>query len=623
MKETARSVMEIINFVPGQICIVLHCDRAPSGEALERLYERARLALDERLVSALPKVQPSERSRYPAEIERDVAPVLLSRVARARSRPLLLPLKSQGSLSPWQVFSGRSGKATVLNYYGVDTSGDAKEANEIVRELINFLNNPLGNPTYLQDKRIDDGCVLGAATPNWFVPASPCTCGGPGGEPAPAPVGGANNPSFHFRNPSVERLVADARRYRLGGKPTPASNVVVAVLDTCPSVEQVQKAAARFGPTDNWLLHDVAVAQPISLGAPPSISYPPSALPANWRGALCDGTLDSHHYLMPDHGLFVSGIVRDIAPGAEIHLIRALDDHGVGTLQGLTQVLSQVVQLWGRGPKKLILNLSLMADIPMYSPLAQPDKQRLLARWFPTAFQAGVLGSARAGEASWLQNPITLEAVQKTLGFIHQSLFEVVEAVVDHDILVVAACGNDGNADGVHPNPRFPAAYDSVLGVGALARHNSAALPSLASYTNLGDEAVPLAIDTGVSTLPNGVAVWGGNSVLSQVCADCDDASRIDLSASPVDAVRGIFSGEQIPICGATNQTGWAYWVGTSFATPVITGIAADLWAAHPQFTVAEVSKAIQTTYASGTIKTTYKGDGQGLLTFPFVDAYQ
>lgn len=616
--------MEIVNFVPGQICIVLHCDRAPNGTQVERLYERTRLALNERLASALPKAQPRDRSNYPTEIERDVAPPRLSGIAREGSRPLLLPLKPQGALSPWQVFGGRSGIATMLNFFGVHQgSDDPREVAEIVRELVNFLNNPLDNPTYLQDKRIDDGCVLSAATPNWYVPASPWSCGGPGGEPAPVPPGGANNWTFRFRNPTVERLVDDARRFRHAGKPTPPSDVVVAVLDTCPSVEQVQKAAANFGPAENWLLHDVAVAQPIWLGAPPSIDYPPSTLTANWRGALCDATLDSHHYLMPDHGLFVSGIVRDIAPAAEIHLIRVLDDFGVGTLQGLTQVLSQVVQRWGRGPKKLIVNLSLMADIPMYSPVAQPDKQRLLERWFPTAFQSGVLGSTKGGEASWLENSVALEAVQKTLGFLHQSLFDVVEAVVDHDILVVAACGNDGNLDGVHPNPRFPAAYDNVLGVAALARRELHAPPSLARYTNLGDEAVPLAIDTGVSTAPNGVAVWGGNSVLSKVCADCDDASRIDLSSSPVDAVRGIFSSEQIPISGAPNQTGWAYWVGTSFATPVITGIAADLWAAHPHSTAVEVNKAIQNACASGTIQTTYRGDGQRPLTFPFVDAYQ
>ena len=616
--------MDIVNFVPGQICIVSHCERTPTDAELPQLHERTRAVLNDRLARALPTALPREACEHPTEIEHDVAPTRLRRLIGDSSRPVLVPGKSSGSVAPHHVFDREAGKSTLLHFFDIaPQTGDAEEDAAIVREVVNLVNNPLGNDTYLRDRRIDDDCVVGAATPNWYVPASPSTCGGPGGEPAAVPRGSADYWTFQFGNSIVRSLVDDARRYRRESKPTPASDVVVAVLDTCPSTEQVQKAAAKFGPAGNWLLHDVAVAQPISLGAAPSISYSASALTANWRGAICGSTRDSHHYLMPDHGLFVSGIVRDIAPAAEIHLIRALDDYGVGTLQGLMQVLREVVRLWGRGPKKLIVNLSLMADIPIYSPLAQPGKQRLLERWFPAAFQAGVLGALTDGDPNWLQNSAAHDAVQKTLGFIHQSLFKAVESIVDHDILVVAATGNDGNIQGVHPNPRLPAAYDSVLAVAALARHESGATPPLASYSNLSDEAVPLAIEAGVSPLPNGIAVWGGNSVLSQVCPDGDDASRIDLSSSPVDAVRGIFTGEQIPISGEPNQTGWAYWVGTSFATPVISGLAADLWAAHPHFTAPEVHHAIRTTLASGTIKTSYRSKGPGPLSFPFIDAFQ
>jgi hypothetical protein len=283
-----------------------------------------------------------------------------------------------------------------------------------------------------------------------------------------------------------------------------------------------------------------------------------------------------------------------------------------------------VLRRWGNGAKKLIVNLSLMADLPTYSPLAPPGAQRLLRRWFPAAFQAGILGSGDANEPRWLADPTARDAVQRVLGYVHRSLFDVVEALVDHQVLVVAAAGNDGNLGGLHPNPRFPAAYDSVLGVAALARRDAPASPPLlARYTNLGDEAVPIPIQTGVSVFPNGVAVWGGNSVLTRVCADNDDASRIDLAVRPVDAVRGIFSSPVVPITGALNRTGWVYWVGTSFATPVITAIAADTWAALPDLSAADVANAIRTTFSSGTIETTYPGAGPGPLSFPFIDAFQ
>ncbi len=34
------------------------------------------------------------------------------------------------------------------------------------------------------------------------------------------------------------------------------------------------------------------------------------------------------YYKMADHGLFVTGLIRDVAPGAHIRLIRILNDYG-------------------------------------------------------------------------------------------------------------------------------------------------------------------------------------------------------------------------------------------------------------------------------------------------------
>ena len=47
------------------------------------------------------------------------------------------------------------------------------------------------------------------------------------------------------------------------------------------------------------------------------------------------------------------------------------------------------------------------------------------------------------------------------------------------------------------------------------------------------------------------------------------------------DAVRGLYSAAEL--AAGKNETGWALWAGTSFAAPVITGLAADLWAEHPE----------------------------------------
>src|SRR5205814_8574414 len=66
----------------------------------------------------------------------------------------------------------------------------------------------------------------------------------------------------------------------------------------------------------------------------------------------------------------------------------------------------------------------------------------------------------------------------------------------------------------------------------------------------------------------NGVAVYGGN------------LGKLPAGGAPEekDKVISIFSADKLPLTRADNDTGWVYWVGTSFATPIISAIAADLW---------------------------------------------
>jgi subtilisin family serine protease len=51
--------------------------------------------------------------------------------------------------------------------------------------------------------------------------------------------------------------------------------------------------------------------------------------------------------------------------------------------------------------------------------------------------------------------------------------------------------------------------------------------------------------------------------------------------------VRGLYSAPAL--AAGKNETGWALWAGTSFAAPVITGLAADLWAEHPELSPRQV----------------------------------
>jgi subtilisin family serine protease len=120
-------------------------------------------------------------------------------------------------------------------------------------------------------------------------------------------------------------------------------------------------------------------------------------------------------------------------------------------------------------------------------------------------------------------------------------------------VLVIAAAGNDSAPDRRF-GPRLPASVEGVLGV------SSRVKGQLVSYSNRDDVE---------NTPPDGVAAFGGQ-VLPPAETDTDPA------AAPV----GLAISEQLfPARNpARRSDGWAAWAGTSFATPIVTGLAACIW---------------------------------------------
>jgi len=51
-----------------------------------------------------------------------------------------------------------------------------------------------------------------------------------------------------------------------------------------------------------------------------------------------------------------------------------------------------------------------------------------------------------------------------------------------------------------------------------------------------------------------------------------------------------------------THENGFAYWVGTSFATPMVTGLAALVWEANPEYSPQQVMDLILSCSAGGNI---------------------
>src|SRR5207302_706095 len=82
-------------------------------------------------------------------------------------------------------------------------------------------------------------------------------------------------------------------------------------------------------------------------------------------------------FRMPDHGLFVAGIIRDLAPDANIECVRVLNDFCTGSIQTLVDVLNGITKRMSpinpdtneagdlynirkNSPKPVVINLSLV-----------------------------------------------------------------------------------------------------------------------------------------------------------------------------------------------------------------------------------------------------------------------
>jgi subtilisin family serine protease len=122
---------------------------------------------------------------------------------------------------------------------------------------------------------------------------------------------------------------------------------------------------------------------------------------------------------------------------------------------------------------------------------------------------------------------------------------------------VVAAAGND-TVNNQHyftssgpANTRYPAAFGSVLGVAALDRHNTPA-----TYSNAAD-----------APQHDGVATFGG--------------AATEHAALAEHGMLGVYTADTFPD-QSENTNGWAWWAGTSFAAPVVTGTLAALLSDDP-----------------------------------------
>ena len=383
--------------------------------------------------------------------------------------------------------------------------------------------------SYIQsnlEQLAQSGLHIVSAMPNWLVSAAPFlySSGGPAMPPVPAPE--LDVPASTGGLPGWRVSFADAG---LPLHPNGAEDVVVAVLDTAHHPERIRAAVTRPELRRNWLLQQF-VADLRNENGSFEIEYDRYPI----IGDVCTGQDfygEPRYYFMPDHGVFVAGLVRDLAPRARIRLIRILNDFGAGDTYNLFAALTDLEQEVISGSiRRLVVNLSLCV---------MPDIRRLPYVWFDNR-----------------QWPSTqLSSAVRVLAHIEEGLRLLFESLHAQGVLIVAAAGNESlpfRKQGQKPRPpRAPARYETTLSVTSVNSRYAAA-----QFANVAC----------LPPLDAGVATFGG-----------DIYGATDANGLP-DAVRGLYVSPTFPN-GEQNLSGWADWRGTSFSTAIISALGAHLMA--------------------------------------------
>lgn len=355
------------------------------------------------------------------------------------------------------------------------------------------------------------------------------------------------------------------------------AGVTVFVLDAFPSPEQITNAARTAG-NQNVLLQQMAhnlVSDAPFQAQPPAISLNytydiPGPMESAVTGKDIYGRLSG--FPMPDHGLFIAGLIRDLTPDAQIECIRVLNDYGVGDCQALYQALTAIEERQRTGDlrgKPIVVNMSLVIGPP------ECDLDRL-----------------------GLTMQSTAQAETPALSMLLSGLLDLMQSMANQGATFVASAGNDSDPRDFAMNPmevRFNARYPAAF---AMSNPDFPLFADLIPVGAVNQDGKPAAYSNYPG--PNGIATYGGElpkpapwipSAASHIIAQVDPNS-------PVDALRGLYSGAAYPALSRNDQypaaqqapslenvpyplytstwTGaWAYWSGTSFAAPIISALAA------------------------------------------------
>ena len=241
--------------------------------------------------------------------------------------------------------------------------------------------------------------------------------------------------------------------------------------------------------------------------------------------------------MMSNHGLFVASLIHRIAPKSRIQLVRVLNDDGCGELWTLNKGLESYKSrksAWSSKLNKTVINMSLGIRVP--------DAQSGAGL---TALQREELGTLQS----------------------------LIDAADEMGAIIIASAGNDSTIK-VSSTTRIvdmkpmqvPASFDNVIGVAATNPNGQRSC-----YSNNGDVAAP-----GGEGGPRDEKQPDGTMVTNPCAPRADTWDQPPGSnGSPVCTRPENCAYVVIGLARTRYGEQYVYWSGTSFAAPMVSGMAA------------------------------------------------
>lgn len=444
--------------------------------------------------------------------------------------------------------------------------------------LIRTLRDELKN----NEELFDGLLIVKNVSPNWLIGngSQGGTTGGPGG--LPKPFKGTDQSGGPQANFNIRDMLGEL--YGTGG------NVDVAILDTapCPHELVIAHKEGKHNPVIQTLLG------------------PGGKLRVYWATydqllRMYNTSFNSHDYRMSDHGIFAAGIIHSIAPDATIHLIEVLNPLGVGDLitlaEGFHKVFYEIYRKAGP-ERKLVVNCSLMLELPIVDDHRYADDLKVPARDKEPPDDVE--------DINFEQEVLDLVVADQDVVL---EINELCKLLFGAGRQVVAAAGNDwgngkarrrrrGQPIGSRPDApiaRYPAGFASVVGVGALPRDSMIAPDrhKASTYSNLGDK------PAGDAIMTLGGEEGEKKGVLGLYLSDKFPKRERINSHNDKNTIT-MYERRSNADETKTEDNHWAWWSGTSFAAPILTGTIAAVLSSP--LAPANTQAAVRGLYTAGAI---------------------